>query len=71
MKIKIENLGHLTKKEVSLVSLIASSFAKNLEQFYNETKAQVGEDWFVYRGGSHVALHRESGDSRRCLIATE
>lgn len=27
--------------------------------------------WFVYRGGSHVALHRSAGNETRLLLVVE
>lgn len=71
MKIKIEEVAHLSPAQLAIVQVISYSWAKTLEDFYNETRAQLNNSWFVYRGGSHVALHLKSGDDRRCLIATE
>ena len=70
MKIKIEEIAHLSRNELNALADVSASSAETLEQFYNEAKARLGNVWFIYRGGSHVALHRESGDSRRCLIAS-
>jgi hypothetical protein len=71
MKIKIEEVAHLSPDQLAIVELVSYSWAKTLEEFYNETRAQLSNSWFVYRGSNHVALHLKSGDDRRCLIATE
>jgi hypothetical protein len=71
MKIKIEDVAHLSPDELAIVQVVSYSWAKTLKEFYNETRAQLSSSWYVYRGGSHVALHLKSGDDRRCLIATE
>ena len=31
----------------------------------------LGYSWFIYRGGSHVAIHKASGESRLALIVQE
>jgi len=72
MKIKIEEVAHLSPAQLAIVELVSYSWAKTLEEFYNETRAQLSNSsWFVYRGSNHVALHLKSGDDRRCLIAIE
>ena len=71
MKIKIEEVAHLSPAQLAIVQVVSYSWAKTLEEFYNETRAQLSANWYVYRGGSHVALHLKSGDDHRCLIATE
>lgn len=44
-------------------------FAKTrtLDDVYNRL-LQVYPDWFVYRGGSHVSLHRDTQGDRLALI---
>jgi hypothetical protein len=70
MKITIENTSHLTSDEQTMIRCIAQSgFYSDLEHFAKECCALLGREWLVYRGGSHVAIHRTSGDDRRILIA--
>lgn len=72
MQIELGNSNGLTNDETTAVKAAANG-CKNmetLEQVEAELKAWF-KGWLVYRGGSHVALHRTPGDSRRALLVTE
>lgn len=72
MNITIENITHLTDDEKSMIRCIAQpGFYASLEHFAKECCALLGREWLVYRGGSHVAIHRNAGDDVRILIASE
>ena len=69
MKITLEQTAHLPADEAAIARCMAS-FSGTLDEFYVQACAALGQSWFVYRGGSHVAIHRTSGDDRRVIIAT-
>ena len=71
MKTAIETLYHLTTDEISAVSCVASGCraADDLDSV-EVTLRFYFRNWFVYRGGNHVALHRTADDDRRVLIVS-
>ena len=72
MKITLENTSHLTSEEAIIARCLAShDKTETLTQFSEFMRVALGGEWFVYCGGSHVALHRRKSDSTRILIATE
>lgn len=71
INITIENIDHLNADDATVVRCIASTgWFNSLDQFAAECRGWLGRDWLVYQGGSHVAIHRTSGDDRRVLIAS-
>ena len=72
MKITLENTNHLTSEEATIARCLAShDKTETIRQFSEFMRVALGGEWFVYDGGSHVALHRRKNDWNRILIATE
>lgn len=66
----IENVPHLTADEQAMIRSIARTDYGHLGNAADQIRAWVGRDWFVYEGGSHLALHRTQ-DGPRVLIVAE
>lgn len=70
MKATIENLSHVLTFDEANAVMVASNFNfSSIDNAVDELKAWF-PDWFVYRGGHHVALHRNN-KSDRVLLITE
>lgn len=65
---KVESIDGLTDDEATMLKSIAANRFDSLEEAFSEINGWVGQSWFVYRGGSHVALHRRSGANRLLLV---
>jgi hypothetical protein len=70
----VENTAGLSHDEVVAVTIMADTInnpdkCRSLDDAAQWLKCLAG--WFVYRGGSHVALHKASGEARRILFVTE
>lgn len=63
----IEEVQHLTSDEQTCIRCTAGTRFENLDQAEAEIRGWFG-NWFVYRGGNHVALHRSKDDDRRILL---
>ena len=72
MDIKAETLTHLTEDEQSAIHTLTlqASYFRTLDRAQEELRAWF-PDWFIYRGGHHIALHRTANDERRCLLITD
>lgn len=72
IKVKIENTDHLTRNDRIYVEMIASSIeshARSLAGAKEWLKELRG--FFIYEGGSHIALHLHDLDPKRILLVTE
>ena len=72
MNSTVETNYHLTHDEMAAVCAAASGCRAS--ETLDEAEANLRSlfrGWFVYRGGSHVALHRTADDDRRVLVVTE
>lgn len=75
MKIKVETTNHLSTEEIALLSQACEAIANidcadALQTVADELRVRLA-DWFVYRGGSHIAIHRRDNDWRRCAMVME
>jgi hypothetical protein len=74
MQATLEQIQHLPAGEQDLARFLADRL-NTLPHPTLEAAAYTlqcfASSWFVYCGGSHVALHRAAGDERRVLIVTE
>lgn len=73
LDVKMEQTAHLNADERGIVGTaidMVRTDAKNLPDAERLLR-HYAPDWFVYRGGAHVALHLKSGDFRRILLVTE
>ena len=70
MNIELQNVSGLTEDELTAVRHVAKqgSFFRGIDHAYRETSAWFS-GWVVYRGGSHVAIHRDSNSPRVLLIS--
>lgn len=71
MNVILETTDHLTRDEMTAVQIIADTIksrSTTLEDASNWLRNFPA--WFIYRGGSHVALHKASGDPRRIMLVT-
>lgn len=75
----VETLDGLTavEREVILTLANATNYTASLEQAFEvltrtieiyKAGATFGPDWFVYRGGSHIAVHDTYGGPRRLFV---
>jgi hypothetical protein len=79
MKIRalIEEVNHLTETQVeqikSALCAIDNQFtgAKSLSQVEGVTDHLKSLGWFIYKGGSHIAIHEGDGNPRRVAIIWE
>ena len=74
MNVTLEETTHLNREELSIAEIIADTIrtrCTTLDQAIEWTACLSG--WFVYRGGSHIAVHLKSGDDRRimCILANQ
>jgi hypothetical protein len=72
IKVQSEGSEGLTNDEVLAVRAALNGCRQlaSLDEVEANLRA-LFRGWFVYRGGSHVALHRTAGDDRRVLLVTE
>jgi len=70
---KVEQIDHLDADNQVVVRLLANliraELTNDLDRVVKLLRFYGNKDWFIYRGGNHVALHLKSGDDRRMLIA--
>jgi hypothetical protein len=75
-KVEVEELDHLNPydrvrlEEIAVLVRLSSRADETLREFYYRLKA-IAKPYFVYRGGSHLAVHLDNRDSRRILLITE
>lgn len=74
MNAQIETTIMLTKDEQTCAEIIRDTI-NNPDKCRTLTEAWEWctclKGWFIYRGGSHVAVHRTADDGRRVLFVTE
>lgn len=75
----IEETKHLTVDEMWAVKMLANVVIDKCKTI-DEAEAEVNRfrkewnhfvDWLVYRGGHHIALHKENHDTMRVLLIKE
>jgi hypothetical protein len=66
---QIQDTKPLTRPMRKLVRAWSKQHATwpSLEEAY-QAALKAFPDWFIYRGGNHVAIHVLSGDDRRVLF---
>jgi hypothetical protein len=69
-KTEIEITRHLTKDEQSVIQTIAATCFASLDKAEAEIKAWLPE-FYIYRGGHHIAVHTRNGDERRVMLISE
>jgi hypothetical protein len=74
MKLTLEETHHLTREQCldlcyAIEAVYPAIVAGTFEEVATELEGRLC-DWFVYRGGSHVAIHLTKNDWRRCALLT-
>ncbi|NBZ96737.1 MAG: hypothetical protein EBR40_09995 [Proteobacteria bacterium] len=67
---QVENPENLTRDELTCVKIIESTINSRCETL-EKAREWVAclSGWFVYRGGSHIAVHRDPSGPRVLLVA--
>lgn len=60
-------IDHLTADEQKIARHLAQQSFTSLDRAREELACWL-PGWLVYRGGSHVAVHRQSGDDLRVIL---
>jgi hypothetical protein len=55
----------------TVANTLNGSDVETIDDVYRALMARLHPDFFVYRGGHHVAIHRRSGDPVRLAFVTE
>jgi len=70
---EVQQIDHLSADDQIVVKCLRNLCAVEqggLDRIEALLRFYGSKQWFVYRGGSHVALHQKSGDDRRMLLVT-
>ena len=72
MKITCEKTDHLCDMTLVVLCRALGHLRTNdlsMDEAFHYLRQELPA-WFVYRGGSHIAIHSKPGDCRRIVIIT-
>lgn len=64
----LEQLSHLDSDQQVIANALRRLVSNSPDLDAAEQTLRNYTDWFIYRGGNHVAVSLASGDSRRILF---
>lgn len=74
LTVRLEETAHLNADDAIVARLMSRFVASEKLTTLDEVEKKFRfyfSGFFIYRGGSHIAVHRVSGDSRRVLFIGE